>query len=108
MDSPRRKFYNAKKQARKRVDRLGNQIEMRISFQEWWDIWQQSGHWHERGCFQGQYVMARHNDIGHYEVGNVSIILSTQNNIDRVLSENTKRKIGDSVHRTALKRKGLI
>lgn len=60
-------------ECRYRKDKLGNPIEMRLTFNEWLNIWLTSGHWHERGCRKGQYVMSRYNDIGHYEIGNVEI-----------------------------------
>lgn len=77
------KDYNGQKNSclkgEGRADRNGNKIEFRISFKEWWDIWQQSGKWEQRGRHKGEYVMARHDDVGHYEVGNVSIILASEN-----------------------------
>ncbi len=60
-------------------DRLGNPVEFRISFEDWIKIWLDSGHWFDRGASTGKYVMSRHNDIGHYEVGNVSIKLHSEN-----------------------------
>jgi len=60
-----------------KLDKVGNPVEMRLTFEEWCRIWEESGHWEERG--RGGYVMARHNDLGHYEVGNVSIKLSADN-----------------------------
>lgn len=58
-------------------------IEFNLSFQEWLTIWEDSGHLANRGPRRGQYVMARKGDIGAYTVGNVEIILSSQNNDDR-------------------------
>jgi len=69
----RRAFCDQRSQARKRVDKHGNPIQFLLSFEEWLSIWQASGHFHERGCKKGQYVMSRYNDIGNYEVGNVFI-----------------------------------
>ena len=48
-------------------------IPFLLTFEEWWDIWQQSGYWEQRGCRKGQYVMSRYNDVGPYAVGNVFI-----------------------------------
>jgi hypothetical protein len=50
-----------------------------LSFEEWWDIWQKSGHWEERGKCKGQYVMSRIGDQGPYKVGNVFIQTNAQN-----------------------------
>lgn len=54
-------------------------IEWLLTFDEWWAIWTESGHWQERGHNFGCYVMARHGDVGPYAVGNVSIITHSQN-----------------------------
>ena len=62
-----------------RVDKLGNPIQFRLTFEEWVTIWYNSGHWRDMGCKTGQYCMSRYNDIGHYEVGNVEIILTIEN-----------------------------
>jgi len=76
-------------------------IDFNLTFKEWWDIWQQSGHYNERGCKKGQYVMARLGpDIGPYEVGNVVIQTCHQNNIDGNLnipkSDEHKKKISEA------------
>jgi len=55
-------------------------IEFTLTFEEWWKIWQDSGHWDQRGQGSNEYCMARHNDTGPYAVGNVSIITSHVNN----------------------------
>lgn len=48
-------------------------ISWEISFKDWWDIWQQSGKWEQRGTKPEQYCMCRHNDEGPYHVNNVRI-----------------------------------
>lgn len=54
-------------------------IDFTLTFEEWSQVWAESGHWLERGCRRGQYVMARHGDAGPYAVGNVSIKLHEDN-----------------------------
>lgn len=54
-------------------------IEWKLKAWEWWTIWQESGHWHERGRGQG-YVMCRINDEGPYAVWNVFIAPAIENN----------------------------
>lgn len=76
---PKHKYVQHRNYAQGRKDANGNPIEFRLTFEEWWDIWEKSGHWHERGSKRGQYCMSRYNDVGHYEVGNVFIQLSTNN-----------------------------
>jgi len=70
-----RNAYSIQKSGcKKRKDVNGNPIEMRLSFEEWADIWLESGKWEQRGNTKGCYCMARFNDIGHYEKGNVAIV----------------------------------
>lgn len=73
----KKKFLGHIKRCRARKDALGNQIEMRMTFEEWCAVWEESGQWHNRR--KGGAVMSRHNDIGHYEVGNVSIKSAGEN-----------------------------
>lgn len=66
----------------KRKDRNGNQIEWKITFDEWLAVWVDSGRWEQRGFKAGEYVMSRIGDVGPYEVGNVRIIESVQNKLE--------------------------
>lgn len=54
-------------------------IEWKINRWQWWTLWQESGKWDLRGRGKGKYCMARHNDTGAYEVGNVSIVPNEKN-----------------------------
>lgn len=65
-DRPHRAFSVQKRDAKARG------IEFKMTLWEWWTIWQESGHWDERGRGQG-YCMCRHGDDGPYAVGNVFI-----------------------------------
>lgn len=60
-------FFRQRIHARKRG------IEWKLSFWEWWCIWDKSGKWDARGRCSDQYVMCRNGDVGAYEVGNVHI-----------------------------------
>jgi len=75
-DSPHGKFSTQRSSASNRG------IEWNISLKEWFDIWIGSGKWYERGRGKHGYVMARYNDTGAYEIGNVKIIRSIQNQIE--------------------------
>lgn len=48
-------------------------VEFNLTFEQWWSIWQKSGHWDKRGNRAGCYVMCRKGDEGPYAVGNVFI-----------------------------------
>jgi hypothetical protein len=48
-------------------------IDFTLTFEEWWNIWEKSGKWEQRGMFKGSYVMSRNNDQGPYSIDNVKI-----------------------------------
>jgi NUMOD3 motif len=79
----------------------GRGIEFLLTFEEWLQIWQDSGHLHERGKHRGQYVMARFGDKGAYEVCNVKIILHSENiaeaQLGRIASLETRQKQSNSM-----------
>lgn len=115
-----------------RFDRNGHQIAFKLTFEEWLNFWLESGHWFERGRRRGQYVMSRIDDLGDYELGNIVIKLHSENvkegwstspramprpstelnkelgfrlgkaNKGRVLDDEHKRKISESVRRAKL------
>ena len=48
-------------------------IDFNLTYEQWFDIWKNSGHLADRGCRQGGYVMSRIKDQGPYEIGNIII-----------------------------------
>ena len=62
-----------------RKDRQGIPIEMKLTFDEWWKLWTDSGKWDQRGRKGIAFCMARKDDLGHYEMGNVEIITKSEN-----------------------------
>lgn len=58
-------------------------IEWEMTFEEWWEVWQKSGKWIERGRGHGKYQMARFGDSRPYTVANVKIITSDANLAER-------------------------
>ena len=76
MKTPKKRFQEQKDAAKQRG------IGFNLSFDEWWNIWEQSGKYNQRGCRKGQYVMSRINDTGAYEVNNVFIQTCGGNNSD--------------------------
>lgn len=57
-------------------------IEWLFTFETWWKMWEESGHWNERGRKIGQYCMARKGDIGPYSPDNVDIVVVSKNTSD--------------------------
>lgn len=72
-------YKQQKKNCGRRKDRNGTPIEMRLTFEQWLDIWLSSGKWEQRGRGTGKYVMSRVDDLGHYELGNVKVSLNADN-----------------------------
>lgn len=54
-------------------------IGWELNLWQWWTLWQNSGHWAERGRGRGKYAMCRHGDDGPYAVGNIYIATNEQN-----------------------------
>lgn len=54
-------------------------IDWEFEFEEWWEVWLQSGKYNQRGFKPNEYCMARHKDEGPYAVGNVKIITNREN-----------------------------
>lgn len=88
----KKKYQAQKNMCKRRKDRLGNDIEMRLSFEEWLFIWLESGKWEHRGKCIGQYCMSRLNDIGHYEQGNVVIRRVEDNSREAIAYSAPKKK----------------
>jgi hypothetical protein len=70
------KYRAQKYQARSR--KLG----FTLTFEEWCKLWNDSGHWNDRGVGSGKYVMSRKGDIGPYSLDNVFIQSFEQNVTD--------------------------
>lgn len=89
------KFSKDVKKARsqffdQRVSARWRGIEFKLSFDEWWEIWQKSGHWQERGRGVDKYCMARIGDKGAYEVGNVKIVTGSRNSSEKTMPSGEK------------------
>ena len=54
-----------------------------FTFEEWYEFWQKSGKWEQRGLGVGKYCMARFGDTGPYHPGNVAIKTVTENLVER-------------------------
>jgi len=76
-----RDAYNVQKktQARRKPDRTGHRIQVTMTFDEWLQVWIDSGKLHLRGNGRGKFCMARKDDLGDYAVGNVEIKACEEN-----------------------------
>lgn len=91
----KKRYHNQKNSCKNRVDRLGNQIEFQLTFEEWLNMWISSGHYHECGRLTGQYVMSRKDDVGHYAVDNIEIKSGKDNQIEKTSFAEYKQKMKD-------------
>lgn len=71
-DQPTRAYSAQRKNTHSR------ELEWKLSLWQWWKIWEQSGHWSDRGRGRG-YCMCRLNDIGPYSIDNVYIATNAEN-----------------------------
>jgi hypothetical protein len=56
-------------------------IEFKLTFEEWFCWWMDTGHYSERGNKRGQYVMARKGDQGPYALGNIECLQAQVNSV---------------------------
>lgn len=59
-------------------------IPWKLTFIQWWTIWERSGKYQERGRAKESYVMSRIKDSGGYEFGNVCIKTLQENSREAV------------------------
>jgi hypothetical protein len=71
--TPRGQYWQHKSNAQKR------RIPWEFTFESWWKLWQDSGHWEQRGHSPGQYCMGRNGDEGPYSPSNCKIITVDDN-----------------------------
>ena len=93
--------YRAKvASTRGRRDINGNLIEMKLTREEWCQLWDEAGVPPSR-----DYVISRYNDIGHYEIGNVRIQHNLLN-VTEALTDNSEieYKITEYAIKTGYKR----
>lgn len=73
-------------------------IAWNFTFQQWCDVWEESGKWHLRGRGAGRYCMARPGDTGPYEKGNVSIVDWQTNTRDAGLNRPEQTRASGRAH----------
>jgi hypothetical protein len=73
IDTPIHKF------SQQRMNALTRNIEWDLTLWEWWQIWNESGKYSQRGKEKGQYVMARYGDHGGYTKENSYITTAEEN-----------------------------
>lgn len=57
-------------------------VEWKFTFDTWMKLWNDSGHYDERGASRGKYCMARLRDIGPYSPENCTIVPWVLNTTD--------------------------
>jgi hypothetical protein len=89
------KLAKRKYHAHKGVAKQRN-ILFDLSYDEWINIWMNSGKYHLRGAGQGKYCMSRINDTGPYSISNVFIQSHAKNVSDAQLGR--KKPIAQIKH----------
>lgn len=90
--------------SQRKPDRNGHRIKVKLTFEEWLAIWVASGKLHLRGRGGGKFCMGRHDDLGDYEVGNVSILPWEQNSREAKLNRPVQQSTRDTM---SAQRKGV-
>jgi hypothetical protein len=89
---PLKAAYNVQKNNAKRRG-----IPFRLTFKEWVSWWKATGKLEQRGRGKDGWVMARKNDEGAYEIGNIVCVPGPQNvsegNVGREVSESARQRI---------------
>jgi hypothetical protein len=83
-NDPTSPYHKFKSQRNNAQNKRG--IAWGMTFAQWWQLWQESGKWAERGRGNG-YCMARWGDSGGYEIGNVEICRGNQNVADSFITK---------------------
>lgn len=83
------KFHNAKRHA------FNRGVEWHLSFEEWYNWWQSTGYYDQRGPFKDQYCMARLGDIGPYALDNIKCITNSENVLEARSHDTIIYKRGD-------------
>ncbi len=83
-------------------------ISFDLTFEQWLEIWESSGHLHERGRRRDQYQMARTGDVGPYAVGNVSIITCRENRAAQIMRAENQSRPGTQNGRAKLTEQQVI
>ena len=88
-----RDAYNVQKktQGRRKPDRNGHDIKVTMTFEEWLQVWVDSGKLELRGNGRGRYCMARKNDLGNYALGNVEIKSCEENSREAKLGREVRQ-----------------
>ncbi|MCK1966836.1 hypothetical protein MT962_000622 [Franconibacter sp. IITDAS19] len=97
--SPYYAFLMQKRNAKER------NVEWRLLFWDWWNIWTESGKWLSRGRDSGCFCMCRVGDSGAYETGNVYISTVNHNtSLGKTLA--AERKVKRTFVYSLIKRAG--
>lgn len=80
---PKGKFIRQRANARQRG------VGWELTFEQWWDLWEKSGKWEQRGKRSKEYCMARKLDDGPYSLENVYITTNKKNSQEAFFHEIT-------------------
>jgi hypothetical protein len=73
-------------------------IAWELEYWEWLQIWQDSGHLHERGTRKGEWCMSRPGDKGPYAAHNVRIVHCETNDEENARAQVALRGAHKAAH----------
>ena len=72
---------------RKQQNAINALIEWDLTFGEWWNLWEKSKKWKERGRKSHEYVLGRKNKAEGFTIENSSIMTNSQNIANRIYKD---------------------
>ena len=75
----RKRYHMLRSNARRMARLSGNPIEFKLTIDEWYTFWKNSGHYEEMGTARGQYVLARKDLSQDYTIDNIEVITINEN-----------------------------
>ncbi len=71
---------NSQHESQHKYDRQGNRVLVKLTFDEYKQLMEEAGITADDiGNKRGKYALARHNDLGHYEMGNCRFVTTYEN-----------------------------
>ena len=67
---------------KKVIDRNGNLVEFKITFEEWCEIFLEDNNYERYGSKLDDLCLSRNDDLGNYEYGNVKLVTNKINNLE--------------------------
>lgn len=87
------------KYVRQRINAKHRNIAWEFTFETWWKVWEDSGHWEDRGLGRNAFCMCRNGDTGPYSLENVQIKTLWENSYEASYRRHTGKERLDPFRR---------